>query len=87
MHSSGESHNPFLRHALERSDQPVSEQGNQRPDPSQFLAAASKANSETYELVGIGTDVRLSSDEITGSALVWQERVNHASLFSRRETW
>lgn len=50
--------------------------------PQAFLDAAEKATEEPYESVGVGSDVRLTANEVTGSSLFWEDRLIHASLFN-----
>ncbi len=56
------------------------------PDPQQFLAQVDTAVKESYDAVGIGKDLRLSGETISGSALLWEDRVVHASVFSKTHT-
>ncbi|MEP7286083.1 MAG: DUF6569 family protein [Chloroflexota bacterium] len=51
-------------------------------DAKQFLESAQNAKDETYDSVGLGKDVRLTSDQVTGSGLLWDDKLIHASLFS-----
>jgi hypothetical protein len=53
-------------------------------DTQQFLRAAESATDEIYDSVGMGKDIRLSSEAITGSGLLWEDKLIHASLFSAR---
>lgn len=50
----------------------------------EFLALIRKAKDEVYDSVGLGKDVRLSSDDVAGSALVWDDQLIHASLFNSK---
>jgi hypothetical protein len=45
-----------------------------------FLERAKSAREEDFDAVGLGSDVRLASEEVNGSALVWEGRVVHATL-------
>lgn len=62
--------------ALERSTEAESKTHDPF-EPAAFLDAARSANGEPYELVGLGTDIRISSD------LIWDDHVIHASLFNK----
>jgi len=53
-------------------------------DTQGFLQAAVQATDETYASVGIGEDVRLSSEQISGSGLLWEDKVIHATLFNKQ---
>jgi hypothetical protein len=67
--------------ALERQSTPQAAQPPE--DVQQFLAAAQNAKDERYDSVGLGEDVRLSNDRVTGSSLLWGDQVIHASLFNK----
>jgi hypothetical protein len=54
-------------------------------DPQQFLSAVENASEETYESVGLGNDVRLTSERIAGSGLLWEDQLVHASVFNKRK--
>ena len=66
--------------ALEsKSDKAVEE----APDATtQFLNAAQQADEEVYDAVGLGKDVRLKSEVVTGSSLIWENHMIHTNLFS-----
>ena len=49
-----------------------------------FLEQIWSARAESFPSAASGTDVRLESDEIIGSALVEKEEVIHLSAFARR---
>jgi hypothetical protein len=66
--------------ALERQRM-AEEGGASQPDTRQFLMAALRAQEEHYQSVGLGEDVRLSSEDVTGSSLLWDDHLIHASLF------
>jgi hypothetical protein len=66
--------------ALERQRW-AEEEGTAQPDTREFLTAALRAQEEHYQSVGLGEDVRLSSDSVTGSSLMWGDQVIHTSLF------
>ncbi len=53
-------------------------------DTKEFLTQAQSAHDEIYESVGLGSDVRLSGEQVTGSGLLWEDHLVHASLFSAR---
>lgn len=62
------------------------EQAASSPDTAlEFLQKAMEAQQETFASVGLGQDVRLTSEAVIGSGLVWNEQVVHVNLF-RRET-
>ncbi len=71
--------------ALERrsSSEAAPEAAQPPDDVKQFLAAVQTAKDEHYDSVGLGEDVRLSNDHVTGSSLLWGDRVIHASLFNK----
>lgn len=72
--------------ALERNQQ--EKQPRSTPaaliDTKQFMTHAQNAHHEIYELVGLGSDIRVSGDQVTGSGLVWNDQLVHASLFSAK---
>jgi hypothetical protein len=75
--------------ALERSEQqPEPALAGTPPtrsdDTQQFIASAENATDEIYDSVGMGKDIRLSSEAITGSGLLWEDKLIHASLFSAK---
>lgn len=65
--------------ALERQHMPAAENMD---DTAQFITSSLRTAEEVYDSVGLGQDVRLSSDAVTGSSLVWGERPVHTSLFN-----
>jgi len=66
--------------AVERSHQTPSAS---LTDTGAFIRAAQEAVEEIYQSVGLGEDVRLSSDTVTGSGLLWGEKAVHTSLFNK----
>ncbi|MCC7450961.1 MAG: hypothetical protein IT324_26330 [Anaerolineae bacterium] len=70
--------------ALEHASLP---QAAEQPSPAdleetqRFITSALQAKDEEYDSVGLGKDVRLSSDKLTGSGLLWEGKLIHASLF------
>jgi hypothetical protein len=50
-----------------------------------FLENASSCREEPFPSVGLGTSVRLSNDEGSGAALVYEKTVVHVALFRRDE--
>lgn len=70
--------------ALERASEP---QASEKPSSAvleethRFLNSAQHAKDEEYDSVGLGKDIRLSSEHLTGSGLLWEGRLIHASLF------
>jgi hypothetical protein len=50
-------------------------------DVEGFLKAAAEAKQESFDGVGLGTDVRLTSEKVSGSGLLWEDRVVHLSVF------
>jgi hypothetical protein len=69
----------YVINAMDRRDRPAE---TPLRDTQAFIAAAQQAKEENYSAVGIGEDVRLTSDLVTGSGLVWEDHVVHASLFN-----
>jgi len=55
-------------------------------DTKQFIDLAQSAEDQTFDAVGLGKDVRLNDKDkrITGSGLLWEERLIHANLFDAR---
>ncbi len=51
-------------------------------DTQRFLASVEQAGEEVYDSVGIGKDVRLSSEQVSGSALLWEDHLIHDTLFN-----
>jgi hypothetical protein len=47
-----------------------------------FFEAAQASESEVYEAVGMGKDVRMSAQRVSGSSLLWEDRPIHTSLFN-----
>lgn len=69
--------------ALERAHRPsLSSPG--LTDTQQFITKAQNAHDEIYESVGLGSDVRLSSEQVSGSGLLWNDQLVHASLFNAK---
>lgn len=68
--------------ALERQAQAPAKESI--TDTQKFLVQVQQAVEEVYNSVGLGEDVRLSSKEVTGSGLLWEKRLVHASLFSAK---
>ena len=61
------------------------------PDPPEpgveakaFADACRSARMETFHAVGLGREVRISSDKVIGFALALEDRVIHLSAFSRQ---
>lgn len=52
-------------------------------DAGRFLKQAIAAKFEAFGSPGLGKDVRIEGNEIIGSALVFDDKVLHLSLFSR----
>jgi hypothetical protein len=53
-------------------------------DTQQFIKQVQDAHDEVYESVGLGRDVRLSSEQVSGSGLLWEGQLVHASLFNAK---
>jgi hypothetical protein len=70
--------------ALERQKEPVTVPQPPADDTQQFLASAQDAIEEEYDSTGLGKDVRFSSEAVTGSCLLWEDRAIHTSLFSAK---
>ena len=49
--------------------------------PEDFLATVAALESEQFDAIGVGHDLRLSSDAVCGAALVAQGRVVHLNAF------
>lgn len=49
-----------------------------------FLQAAQAAEPEAYDAIGIGKDLRVSTEQVSGSSLLWEDRLVHTSLFNAR---
>jgi hypothetical protein len=54
-----------------------------KPDVTKYLQAAAAARVEGRPSVGLGTDLRLESNEITGFALAHEEQILHLSIFAK----
>lgn len=67
--------------ALEYQGAPAVEEAANAPQ--QFLTLIQNAAEEPYDSVGLGKDVRLTGEGITGSALLWDDQFVHASLFNK----
>jgi hypothetical protein len=70
--------------ALERQKEPVPVPEPPPDNTQQFLTSAQDASEEEYDSAGLGKDVRFSSDTVTGSCLLWEDRAIHTSLFSAK---
>ena len=53
-----------------------------KADTQSFIEHAKAATVEVYESVGLGHDIRLSSDDVTGSSLMYDDQVIHTTLFN-----
>src|SRR5262249_41256037 len=69
--------------ALERARRPATTTSG-ITDTQQFMTSAQSAHDEVYESVGLGSDVRLSSEQVSGSGLLWNDQLVHASLFNAK---
>jgi len=65
--------------ALERREVPATQKVQ---DAHLFLNAALQADTEVYQSVGLGEDVRLTGEIVTGSSLIWEETAIHTALFN-----
>jgi hypothetical protein len=74
----------YVLDALESRQRMMAGEPKKQSGTQEFLEAAKKAVEEIYESVGLGEDVRLSSEEVTGSSLLWENRAVHTSLFSAK---
>lgn len=48
----------------------------------EFFAQLHDAQEEPYPSVGLGEDVRLSSNRVSGSGLLWEDQIIHAGVFN-----
>jgi len=69
--------------ALERARRPALNKSG-ITDTQRFLLDVERAHDEVYESVGLGSDVRLSSEQVSGSGLLWNDQLVHASLFNAK---
>ncbi len=67
-------------YALDAIDRTTGKE-NALTDTKEFITAVGTANDEIYESVGLGKDIRLSGGVVTGSGLLWEDKLVHASLF------
>ncbi len=65
--------------ALERKNLPPAKESS--GDTQQFLDSTQKAAEESYDSVGLGKDVRLTGEQVTGSCLLWKNKPIHTCLF------
>ena len=70
--------------ALERQREAVPVPQPPPDDTARFIAAARDAAEEEYDSAGLGKDLRFSSETVTGSSLLWEDRIIHTSLFSAK---
>lgn len=68
--------------AIERIDKPATVPVTS--DTREFLTAVQSAKDETYDGVGLGKEIRVSSDQVSGSGLFWEDRLIHASMFNAK---
>jgi hypothetical protein len=68
--------------ALERQREAVPVPESPPDDTAQFISAARDAAEEEYDSAGLGKDLRFSHKTLTGSSLLWEDRMIHTSLFS-----
>lgn len=66
----------------------VKDGGSSAPDnveTQQFVEKLpTELQTEAYDSVGLGQDIRLTSPYITGSSLLWEDRFIHTTLFNSR---
>ena len=74
-------------YALDAVDwfEPEKEHKALRSEVTKFLHASLSARIETHQSVGLGTDCRLESKNITGFSLVQGDKIVHLSVFARRD--
>ena len=65
--------------------EPEKEHKALRSEVTKFLHASLSARIETHQSVGLGTDCRLESKNITGFSLVQGDKIVHLSVFARRD--
>lgn len=70
--------------AIERANAPTQPLKTGGEEAQTFLTAIATATEETYNSVGLGQDVRLSGGEVTGSGLLWEDKIIHASIFAAK---
>jgi len=64
-------------------DDPKKEHKALKSEVTRFQKSALSANAEARPSVGLGTDFRLESRQITGFALALNDQVLHVSIFTR----
>ncbi|NJL94832.1 MAG: hypothetical protein HC915_14510 [Anaerolineae bacterium] len=72
-------------YALDALEQAGATPGEVAPEvatPQHFLAVIQQAQEERYPSAGVGEDVRLTHPHLTGSALLWEGRAVHVSVFN-----
>lgn len=60
--------------------------GDKLPDEKSFIDTIRDSKREQYDSVGLGIDYRLESDELTGSAMVFEGNLINASFFKKAES-
>jgi hypothetical protein len=50
----------------------------------QFLTTVQTVPEKVYDSVGLGKDVRLDSEEVAGSGLLWDDKLIHASVYNSK---
>lgn len=66
--------------ALEKKAQQVIE--DEHDSAIKFIELAQTATQEVYDAIGLGKDIRLTGEQVTGSSLLWNEHSIHTSLFN-----
>jgi len=72
--------------AVEKQDKAPTTETAPKPqsqiETQEFIEAARAAAEEVYNGVGLGQEVRLSSEKVSGSGLLYEDKLIHASLFA-----
>lgn len=72
----------YIIDAMRKQDEEVKNVDESSED---FLEDIRKSNLESYDSVGLGIDYRVDDEDITGSAVVFDETLINASFFKKRD--
>lgn len=70
--------------AMERAD--AVQASDAEDNPQHFWLDVKAATLEAYDSVGLGKDMRLTGEAVSGSLLLWNDQLVHASLFSKQHS-
>ena len=72
----------YIIDAISKSDEKYDQSKESEAD---FLDDIRKASCESFDSVGLGVDYRIENEDITGSAMVFEDTVINASIFKKIE--